>query len=1130
MSLSAVLQKADNVMPCYTMVKHQLKPQVVEEPRSGAGAGEFTHSVSWTWAGKEISLQGAGNSKRAARNAAARDLLLRLSVEESEIMDPAKNGTLAQWAIEWLNERLQATMELQEESAAVEDSERGGLSHTQICTWSCPQVDGETVVRSSAGTVVESRRQAMAELYRQLPPEVERVVGQPGDGASGDIPRSPPTDDADAGRLVMMHNAVMQKLGVMTKFELSRLPSGEFECVLRWQFYDEAEQAQRSLETRAAARNKQLAKAAASEQMLVKRGHLPQRSEEFKGTVVQIKQALAGDRVGDAVSMAHGLLETSAAEPLSWAFFLPEVLQAALAEGDQGAVTSLLSSALERCRGSGGMPPFLWESLLDEASFAMRHYHCAQTALEMLAHAPLTTSSLPSEAEASYFGRFRHLMALERHGGLLHGIQEYEVDEEVAASIPVVEVHRREANKVVLTSTPVLGALNLVEGAARPLKDSDIVLLVPNEALQDSQAAAPVEDPFGELPPQRTTNWQHPEAWLANITSVKGNPRNGEELQIFVRRISRFGSDALRSEDGSPPTLPITLGRQYSLFLIAMETPTARALAAVRCLTKVQLPAWSDDYEGRKASYYYNEDMRRVLMASPEESRAGALEQPRTALGEADAVATLNRLVERNEWCRSLTPSQSQAVQKAMVQRLSLIQGPPGTGKTFVACAIVAAWLQRCMPGERILVVADSNVAVDNLHSRMMQFGIQSVRVGVGKEANTLVGDQLWQQVRSAQVIVATCIGSGMEVLNSKGDAGWFQRVVIDECTQACEPAALVALGRGCEQAVLVGDHAQLPATVLSKLAKRDGLGVSLFERMVSSNGLEPTLLNEQRRMHSSIAEFPNQAFYASQLVNAVEDSALAPVPGFRWPNQDSRVCFVDVASHDTEGKRGFSTFNATEADAIADAVCGFVNAGVEPHEFCVLTPYQAQRAEIARALRDRGFGHLLGVLSVDTVDGYQGMERDLVLFSATRSNSNRSLGFLADPRRMNVMLTRARRGLVVFGHGDTLRQSQAEGSHWASWLDWVEGRGAAVSHASLQGGGAAATPQVDAFASGAPDVSLQDTRPQPDSGFGGLPPPPPPPMTSTWEKVWSEEHQRHYFWDTATNAVQWESPPGLSA
>ncbi|CAK0850610.1 unnamed protein product, partial [Prorocentrum cordatum] len=91
-SLAAVLQKADNVMPCYIMVKHQLKPQVVEEPRAGQAGSEFAHAVTWQWEGKEISVQGTGRRKQVARNAAARDLLLRLTVEESDLMNPMKNG------------------------------------------------------------------------------------------------------------------------------------------------------------------------------------------------------------------------------------------------------------------------------------------------------------------------------------------------------------------------------------------------------------------------------------------------------------------------------------------------------------------------------------------------------------------------------------------------------------------------------------------------------------------------------------------------------------------------------------------------------------------------------------------------------------------------------------------------------------------------------------------------------------------------------------------------------------------------------------------------------------------------------------------------------------------------------
>lgn len=501
-------------------------------------------------------------------------------------------------------------------------------------------------------------------------------------------------------------------------------------------------------------------------------------------------------------------------------------------------------------------------------------------------------------------------------------------------------------------------------------------------------------------------------------------------------------------------------------------------------------------------------------------------------------------------------------MQRALDEQLSLIQGPPGTGKTHVACAIIAAWAQRYAPlGERVLAVADSNVAADNMYTRLVAFGIDSVRVGHGKEVGTMAGDQLWQAVKTAQVVIATCIGSGMEMLESRGSAKHFQRVVIDECTQACEPAALVALGRSAEQVVLIGDHNQLPATVLSRQARDEGLGMSLFERMVLTNGLSPTLLIEQRRMHSSIAEFPNLTFYHGQLVNAIEDSALPPVPGFPWPNPDCRVCFVNVAG--SEQKRGFSAYNSAEAEGIADVLQQILEAGVPAQELCVLTAYLAQRDEIRRAIGDRQLWQAQADLSVDTIDGYQGMERDIVLFSAARSNAERMLGFLADSRRMNVMLTRARRGIIVLGNADSLRHSSDMGSHWRAWLEWAESKGAILEASALPSfqsqGQAAAMPHfqshaspsawpvpepegfasvmaepatMESFTNGAgraqasvalPDIGQSHFETSPTGA-----PPPPPQQQLDWEKVYSEQYGRHYFWNKATNQTQWEAPPGL--
>jgi len=344
---------------------------------------------------------------------------------------------------------------------------------------------------------------------------------------------------------------------------------------------------------------------------------------------------------------------------------------------------------------------------------------------------------------------------------------------------------------------------------------------------------------------------------------------------------------------------------------------------------------------------------------------------------------------------------------------------------------------------------------------------------------------------------------------------------------------------------------------------------------MVSVNGLPATVLTEQRRMHSSISDFPNHAFYAGQLVNAADDAALTAIPGFPWPNPDCRVCFVDVSSDAgsvAEGRRGFSTYNAGEAEAVARSLEAIIRAGYPADQIVVLTAYLAQKQEITRAIRDRGLGSYLEVLSVDTVDGYQGMEQGLVLFSATRNNESRALGFLADQRRMNVMLTRAKQGLIVFGNSDTLRNSDTIQSRWPSWLDWVEERGAVIPSSQLdtsrgmqaaepQGGmiqpglqpsispsasawdglGDLAARSSGAHGSPASHSSASVTETVPSNTFGSSPepvtasnpmhafPPPPPKPATAWQQVYSEEHQAHYYWNKETNLTQWEVPPSFA-
>lgn len=1117
-TLASVLQRAENVLPCYVIVQRQLGAKAHEVDRVHEDGG-WAHTIAWTLGGRELRFEARGRTKREARNAAARELLQSVSASGEAVLDPGQNGAVAQWAIEWINGRLDASMELREEIPEVEEGAHtaGAASDGQtvhVATWSCPQLEGETTARAAAQSASESRRQAMAALFRGLPEGLSAVLaqlpapstaapGEAGEAAAAASRAAAPGREARHGEMSRRHHLVVQKLGIRAEQSYTRLPAGEFRCTLRWSFWDAQRGLPTTVEVKAAGRSKAAAKALASEEMLIQQGHFPRLPESYHAATAELHRHLSEGRVLDAVSAAIGIMEDREVDVAVWSAFVPEVLRAALVETD-GGLSTLLTCALRELRGDrGGAPIELWEALLDEASFALRHYGQASEALEQLKEMPLAESAFPSGGEREYYGRFRHLLALERHGGLLSGIHAYEMDSNAACSVPTVDVHHMEADMVVLTSTPESGIAELVDGA-RVLKASDIVLMVPLEVVPSAGASSGPAAALQGGGLTRSMNWQHPEAWLGAVTSVRGNPQLGEDVRIHTRRISRFGTDAENLGDGTAARLtPISLGRQYQLFFISMETPLQRQLGALRCLCRARFAPWTEGYEGRKPSYTYSESLRKVLLGGRDEARAGAEAPVPIPLGMVGIEQAMKAITAARPWLAALTASQRKALQAALEQRLSVIQGPPGTGKTYVACAIIAAWVDRYgAMGQRILAVADSNVAADNLHARLKVFGVESVRAGQGRERSEyLTGEDLRRAVMSAQVVVATCIGSGMEVLDGKDSAGHFHCVVIDECTQACEPAALVALGRMAEQAVLIGDQKQLPATVLSKLAQRDGLGTSLFERMVDSNGVVPTMLQDQRRMHSSIAEFPNQAFYGSRLINAISDDALAHVPGFPWPRENCRVCFVDVGGDGIEDKRGFSTFNTNEARCVARVLHDLLEAGVQANEVGVLTAYLAQRGELIRAVQDRGLGHVLPAVTVDTVDGYQGMERDVVLFSATRSNASNTLGFLADARRMNVMLTRARRGLIIFGNSATLRNSEAFDSHWPAWLDWVEERGAAVSYDALFGGsGPSALPGLAASA---------------------------PAAMRAWEKVYSEQYGSHYFWNRATGQTQWEAPLG---
>lgn len=313
-------------------------------------------------------------------------------------------------------------------------------------------------------------------------------------------------------------------------------------------------------------------------------------------------------------------------------------------------------------------------------------------------------------------------------------------------------------------------------------------------------------------------------------------------------------------------------------------------------------------------------------------------------------------------------------------------------------------------------------------------------------EAQTII-------TRSAPVIVTSCIGaqqllSSLAEDNSK-DAPSFPIVVLDEAGQTTEPALICALASAkARQVILVGDTKQLPPTVTTEdVELRKTIGVSPMERLLK-NGIDEFVLKEQYRMPESLLRHPNTYFYKGAVKCAETggaDPTKPPPNGFPWPCADEPLAFLEVGN-DSEITHNFgSRSNPTEVKVILDIVDKFITAGeIEAKNIAIITPYNKQvqlfRTEINNANLLKA--SKMSDVRVGTVDSFQGQETDLVIFSAVRSNLLKELGFLRDSRRLNVAITRARRGLIVVGDPLVLRTCQ----HWSALLDSCARRGCILS------------------------------------------------------------------------------------
>ena len=435
----------------------------------------------------------------------------------------------------------------------------------------------------------------------------------------------------------------------------------------------------------------------------------------------------------------------------------------------------------------------------------------------------------------------------------------------------------------------------------------------------------------------------------------------------------------------------------------------------------------------------------------------------------------------RSENCNE---SQQAALEKILsANELAIVHGPPGTGKTTTLVQAIKALIEQ--DKKQILVVAPSNTAVDLLSEKLQEEGINVLRVGnptkVSERLMSLTLDakmtdhpyikeakrfkkqaqeyksmahkykrefgrserdqrkalfdeahKLMKEVEKteqyiiedvvskAQVITATLVGSNHYTVRDLK----FHTVVIDEAGQALEPACWIPILKA-QKLILAGDHCQLAPTIKSNEAAKGGLALTLLEKCVALYPEAVTLLETQYRMNEAIMGYSSQVFYNHQLK---ADASVAKRILFEG---DNALAFIDTAGCGFDEKiEGTSSTNPEEASLLFKHLTRLIES-LSVHysvtnfpTIAIISPYKQQINILKNQLEHYPeLQPFLNSISVNTIDSFQGQERDIVYISMVRSNNDGGIGFLSDVRRMNVAMTRARKKLVVIGDSATLAQ-----------------------------------------------------------------------------------------------------------
>ena len=421
-----------------------------------------------------------------------------------------------------------------------------------------------------------------------------------------------------------------------------------------------------------------------------------------------------------------------------------------------------------------------------------------------------------------------------------------------------------------------------------------------------------------------------------------------------------------------------------------------------------------------------------------------------------------------------LNPTQEEAVNKVMhAKDVAIVHGPPGTGKTTTLVEAIYETLHR---ENQVLVCAQSNMAVDWISEKLVDRGVPVLRIGNPTRVNDKMLSftyerrfeshpdypQLWsirkairdlysqnrkganreslrQKINSlkdraieleirinealfseARVIACTLVSSANRILMGMK----FGTLFIDEAAQALEAACWIAI-RKADRVILAGDHCQLPPTIKFIEAMRGGLDETLMQKIVCNKPETVSLLKTQYRMNDEIMRFSSEWFYHGELNSAPEvkyRSILDFDTPIVWVNTENMDCNEEFVGE------SFGRINKAEALLCIEELKNYINKiGKERLlderiDFGVISPYKAQVQYLRQLVKkDTFFKPFRSLMTINTVDGFQGQERDVILISLVRANEDGQIGFLNDLRRMNVAITRARMKLIILGDASTL-------------------------------------------------------------------------------------------------------------